>query len=1083
MSVTGGGGLGVAGGSASAVAAAMLKSPQTALQLLLEEINFQRTKEMRQLLKDDGGFVVLQGTTYWTDLFVRHFLFQSEPEHSIDCDDLLFFVRKKHIKGSSRTMPKYETEIEVFRKDSRKLPIGDPDVDWEETVYLNLVIHQFNYTLTLAICTRTSPKELQVLRRHSQKVYASPSRRKMDTKGDSEEITYPHICFMVDNFDEVFHDILVRDGEMVCVELVATDRDGSVQGVIFLGSIRYDALKRVYDARQSSLGSKVAQRMSFGLFSSGGPQTRCEFVRMKGPQGKGHAEMAVTKPKGSGVETPTSEPGFCATDMWDSEWEEDCEEYYNYRHQRRLSDPSANLNNFSRYGWRTKNPAEGSCSSSYGGSKARSENEGLDCLANEVSEIEAGDLRDDRPASSIVVSDTELPVAVGTCGSNVPSSPPKTGPVAGGRSSPQPATDQCTINGTAAATAAAANGATGCCNCFGMRKRCDRKAETDSIQMSDVYTPCPKCQQDTDNGEANGLKRKPIHPPSKAEEIELQRLQSLELHDSPACLATVSKGRSPLMKHRNVLIVESELEFAGGAKVRTGPALNDKAKKKPPCTGTAQQPGVKKRDNSTKTMQSPKKRLSTPIFRTKRFSGDSPAGKSNAPMASETRSKSSSCSNSNQLNNNNPPAHPQGRNGRPASSVIATAVPTEATEATEEYELADDAVSLNDFETGSEVTAKPDMEPVDPKQLIRVNGKEEFPVERNGSGGTNGNERSSVRSSQPKATTVVATQHIKEHRERRTSGGRTVVQSTVRETITSAGTGGGRFSMIYRRSKSSSATSVAATTAVSSGKEKKDDKRKADLARKGKQDQNSAAVVQRVQQASEKNVAQSSDETTSVQHESPQDNSDSPPEQPLQEETNQNIKDPLSTERDINGNPGSEGATPMATTTTTATEETTEENDLSNRAIWAALKDLRAKKECSTLPKMKKPSYNSFYERPSIPGCTTKQQHSQQQQQHHGSPAIATIDTIPMRRTPDGTNIYYLCDYHPKRHQGNKELDDGAYNPLWTTKGFTQTFHFWKENRRQQSTPLNAFLTYVTLPWWSIAKDLLDHREQPILTF
>lgn len=139
--------------------------------------------------------------------------------------------------------------MEVFRKDSRKLPIGDPDVDWEETVYLNMVIHQFDYTLTLAICTRTSPKELQVLRRHSQRVYASPSRRKMDTKGEGEEITYPHICFMVDNFDEVFSDILVRDGEMVCVELVANDKDGAVQGVIFLGSIRYDALKKVYDAR------------------------------------------------------------------------------------------------------------------------------------------------------------------------------------------------------------------------------------------------------------------------------------------------------------------------------------------------------------------------------------------------------------------------------------------------------------------------------------------------------------------------------------------------------------------------------------------------------------------------------------------------------------------------------------------------------------------------------------------------------------------------------------------------------------------------------------------------------------------
>lgn len=52
---------------------------------------------------------MLQGTTYWTDLFVRHFLFQEE--HSIDCDDLLFFVRKRHVKGSSRYLPKYEVSI------------------------------------------------------------------------------------------------------------------------------------------------------------------------------------------------------------------------------------------------------------------------------------------------------------------------------------------------------------------------------------------------------------------------------------------------------------------------------------------------------------------------------------------------------------------------------------------------------------------------------------------------------------------------------------------------------------------------------------------------------------------------------------------------------------------------------------------------------------------------------------------------------------------------------------------------------------------------------------------------------------
>lgn len=148
--------------------------------------------------------------------------------------------------------------------------------------------------------------------------------------------------------------------------------------------------------------------MSFGLFSSGaGVQTRCEFVRMKGPQGKGHAEMAVTKPKGSGVETPTSEPGFCATDMWD-EWEEENDDYCTYRHQRRLSDPSANLNNFSRYGWRTKSTNNqdmiGSGSSVSAASKARSENEGLDSLASEVSEIEAGDLRDGKLSDSLSLS-------------------------------------------------------------------------------------------------------------------------------------------------------------------------------------------------------------------------------------------------------------------------------------------------------------------------------------------------------------------------------------------------------------------------------------------------------------------------------------------------------------------------------------------------------------------------------------------------------------------------------------------------------------------------------------------------------
>jgi hypothetical protein len=36
-----------------------------------------------------------------------------------------------------------------------------------------------------------------------QKVYASPSRRDLSSKGSEEVITYPNIYFTIDDFDDV----------------------------------------------------------------------------------------------------------------------------------------------------------------------------------------------------------------------------------------------------------------------------------------------------------------------------------------------------------------------------------------------------------------------------------------------------------------------------------------------------------------------------------------------------------------------------------------------------------------------------------------------------------------------------------------------------------------------------------------------------------------------------------------------------------------------------------------------------------------------------------------------------------------
>ena len=110
--------------------------------------------------------------------------------------------------------------------------------------------HQLNYKVTLAVCSRTSPHNLQVLRRFSQKVYATPSRRKMEGKAESEEMTYPHISFAIDNFEDMFDDVVVRDGESLGIELTAWDNAERINVVLFSASVPYEAMKRVYDSRE-----------------------------------------------------------------------------------------------------------------------------------------------------------------------------------------------------------------------------------------------------------------------------------------------------------------------------------------------------------------------------------------------------------------------------------------------------------------------------------------------------------------------------------------------------------------------------------------------------------------------------------------------------------------------------------------------------------------------------------------------------------------------------------------------------------------------------------------------------------------
>lgn len=97
-------------------------------------------------------------------MFSTYFMEKWAPRQ----DDMLFYVRRKpaYVSADSNDSKKVtrrevardlgstrwsgsdglsvlQVEVEVYRRDSKKLPgLGDPDIDWEESVYLNLILQK-----------------------------------------------------------------------------------------------------------------------------------------------------------------------------------------------------------------------------------------------------------------------------------------------------------------------------------------------------------------------------------------------------------------------------------------------------------------------------------------------------------------------------------------------------------------------------------------------------------------------------------------------------------------------------------------------------------------------------------------------------------------------------------------------------------------------------------------------------------------------------------------------------------------------------------------------------------------------------
>ncbi|KAG0097439.1 hypothetical protein BGZ93_002745 [Podila epicladia] len=301
-------------------------------------IDHHTYRNKHQGLNDDDDEDLDVRDPRWRQLFQEFFL----ADHSDDRnDDLLFFVQRPEVEnGGLGTDPVF---VKRKVKGTKRILTTEQEavVLWKDTFFLNVIV-QLQCKLTVAICSRvaeTNPltgvtkTSMTCTRKHvAKRVYALPTKSRMDVKEESVECSWPLIYYVIDDYEDSFEQLMVRDNEYLCVELAVTipsssnfsgsgpgtmgssghrDQDNSQPWsptsatgdgpqlgrpfpstsrtgkiTLFQGAAGFQSLLGIY---QQKSASKVGKRFKMG------PHTvPTEFVMMRGPGGKGHAQFDFT---------------------------------------------------------------------------------------------------------------------------------------------------------------------------------------------------------------------------------------------------------------------------------------------------------------------------------------------------------------------------------------------------------------------------------------------------------------------------------------------------------------------------------------------------------------------------------------------------------------------------------------------------------------------------------------------------------------------------------------------------------------------------------------------------------------------
>ncbi|KAF9931171.1 hypothetical protein BGZ67_005454 [Mortierella alpina] len=295
----------------------------------------------------------------WHQLF--HEFFVSDQSDDTN-DDLLFYVQRASDEVQNGGLGVDPVFVKRKVKGGQRVltPEQEAVVLWKDTFFLNVIV-QLQCKLTVAVCSRvaeTNPvtgitkTSMTCTRTHvTKRVYALPTKSRMDVKQESVECSWPLIYYVIDDFEDMFEQLMVHENEYLCVELAVTlpatsgsrpqgslaEQEASwtqppsrshhhydavqigkpfpstsIRGgskiTLFQGAAGYQNLLGIY---QQKAASKVGRRFKLG------PHTvPTEFVMMRGPGGRGHAQGRFFV-RGQGKRRPLSNLAYipCITNM------------------------------------------------------------------------------------------------------------------------------------------------------------------------------------------------------------------------------------------------------------------------------------------------------------------------------------------------------------------------------------------------------------------------------------------------------------------------------------------------------------------------------------------------------------------------------------------------------------------------------------------------------------------------------------------------------------------------------------------------------------------------------------------------